>query len=225
MTTKARKVPPVFQEMVAKRLTDLLRIGEPFRVADVPDKAIAEFVVNLEPEERYGVEPAAAITLMVHNILKSLKFRERAFRRWDRGTMKYESRGHSTVVYPSNDRERFNLKDYEVLLPWHKTAKEAEPPLITRETKQHFGYPTVEAALAASEAVVGKPTIEVEAEPTLASDATPAPFYSQLPNVIALQAAHNCLEAARIGARMCTENVDRAMEVIRALEATLEAVE
>lgn len=134
------KTPPVLREMVRKRIDELLREAEPFTSFDVATPRIVEFIEGLDVSEKYhGVTDSVSLVgHLVRAALKTPKYRDRVFRRFDRQTMKFQKRrvGNrlTEVFYTSNDRERYHLAASEVFLRFGAPKRDTEPPVRVNGT-------------------------------------------------------------------------------------------
>lgn len=118
------------KRMVA-RIEHITRLGEPFAYADIPNKELVDLATRIDAER-----PNWEMNQIFNIVLGLASFRGTLWRRFDLVSGKPERREGQIVLYPSNDRERFRLKDNEKFLAHHITGamlrKSVEPPLRLR---------------------------------------------------------------------------------------------
>jgi hypothetical protein len=129
--------------MARKKIERAVRDGRPFNLKKLSEDAeLVALALNCapEPEDRLNKPLNEYLNLVLNQQLRKKKFEDKIYKRYDRATGKIE-RAVGTVafvLYPSNDRDRFHLRESEVFIPARiqkndKRWKEyAEPPLIIK---------------------------------------------------------------------------------------------
>ena len=153
-------VAPVLSEMARKKIERAVRDGRPFTLKKLSEDAeLVALALNCapEPEDRLNKPLNEYLNLVLNQQLRKKKFEDKIFKRYDRATGKVErvTGSHAFMLYPSNDPDRFHLKDNEVFIPARIQKNDprwkhyAEPPVIIRN-----GTPPETPALAEFDAAL-----------------------------------------------------------------------